>query len=83
MITNNPIPAELALIASPDKAAVVVSSIEPRREQNVETSNMPARERSEAVGGAYSATREGRRLNMLGFNSHLLDRDGTVNRNMG
>ncbi len=25
---------------------------------------------------AYSASREGKRLNMLGFNSHLLERDG-------
>lgn len=53
------------------------------RDSNAETSSIPARERADAVGGAYSATREGRRLNMLGFNSHLLDRDGAGNRNVG
>ena len=41
-------------------------------------------DRTEGVG-AFSATREGKRLNMLGFNSHLLERDsaGPGNRNMG
>lgn len=44
---------------------------------------MPARDRSDAAGGTYSATRDGRRLNMLGFNNHLLDREGAGNRNIG
>ena len=42
------------------------------------------RDRSDHLG-AFSATRDGKRLNMLGFNTHLLDRDSAVpgNRNLG
>ena len=67
----------------PPNDVIGAASNEHGRESNAETSSIPVRERAEAVGGAYSATREGRRLNMLGFNSHLLDRDSAGNRNVG
>ena len=43
----------------------------------------PARDRGEiAANSAFSASREGKRLNMLGFNSHLLERDAALNQQM-
>ena len=40
----------------------------------------PGRDHSEIASttAAFSASREGKRLNMLGFNSHLMDREGAA-----